>query len=136
MRSFVSASAQGCIGSSPGLKSAAMLTRYFALAVPQMPERSGLPSALRGAGAARFGLPSRVRGVPLPGTCNHCAAMAEHRTKISSTGLSMQAITSQAGQAVSPVELLLVIRVERDARIGGELLVVTELDYVPAAIAP
>jgi hypothetical protein len=28
------------------------------------PEKSGLPPAVRGAGAARFGLPSGVRGIP------------------------------------------------------------------------
>src|SRR5262249_3486968 len=29
-----------------------------------MPDRSGFPSAVRGVGAGRFGLPSRVRGTP------------------------------------------------------------------------
>src|ERR1019366_4725121 len=36
---------------SAGFRSAAMLARYFAPFGSQMPERSGLPSAVRGAGA-------------------------------------------------------------------------------------
>jgi hypothetical protein len=38
-----------------------------------MPERSGLPSGVFGAGAARFGFPSAVRGVPAAGYFNHWA---------------------------------------------------------------
>src|SRR6516225_5751549 len=38
-----------------------------------VPEKSGLPSAVRGTGADRFGLPSGVRGTPLVGWF-HCAA--------------------------------------------------------------
>jgi hypothetical protein len=37
------------------------------------PERSGVPSGVRGAGADRFGLPSAVRGIPRVGCVNHCA---------------------------------------------------------------
>jgi hypothetical protein len=33
----------------------------------QIPERSGLPSAARGAGAERLGFPSGSRGVPFVG---------------------------------------------------------------------
>src|SRR5271170_3600623 len=90
MRSLVSASAHGWMGNSPGLKSTAMLTRYFGLSVPQMPERSGLPSALRDTDAVRSGLPSLVRGVPLPGTCDHCTAAMEQRINISSAGLDIR----------------------------------------------
>src|SRR6187549_1322595 len=36
------------------------------------PERSGLPSGARGAGAVRFGLPSAARGIPAVGWFNHC----------------------------------------------------------------
>src|SRR5665213_3809845 len=39
----------------------------------QMPERSGLPSRVRRAGAERFGLPSGVRGIPAVGYCTHWA---------------------------------------------------------------
>src|SRR5712691_13537621 len=39
----------------------------------QRPERSGLPSAVRGAGAARFALPSGVRGMAGVLYCAHCA---------------------------------------------------------------
>src|SRR5213594_3786176 len=37
------------------------------------PDKSGLPSGVRGAGAARFGLPSSLRGMPGVGCFNHCA---------------------------------------------------------------
>src|SRR5580765_178796 len=39
----------------------------------QTPERSGLPSGSRGAGADMFGLPSVVRGMVERGTLLHCA---------------------------------------------------------------
>src|SRR5262245_22781803 len=38
-----------------------------------MPERSGLPSAVRGTGADRSGLPSGVRGIPGVLRLTHCA---------------------------------------------------------------
>src|SRR5215470_1012198 len=38
----------------------------------QTPERSGLPSPVRGAGAVRFGFPSAVRGIPGVRYCAHC----------------------------------------------------------------
>ena len=37
------------------------------------PDKSGLPSGVRGVGAARFGLPSSLRGMPGVGCFNHCA---------------------------------------------------------------
>src|SRR4029434_164049 len=40
----------------------------------QIPERSGLPSAARGAGAARFGVPSGRGGTPAVGYLIHFAA--------------------------------------------------------------
>src|SRR6266567_618577 len=78
IRSLVSASAQGWIGNSPGLKSVARPEPepYLLLCWSpcQIPEMSGLPSSFRGAGAERSGLPSLVRGMPLVGTSSHCAA--------------------------------------------------------------
>src|ERR1700682_6378428 len=41
--------------------------------VSQSPDGSILPSAVLGAGAARSGLPSGVRGIPGVGCVNHCA---------------------------------------------------------------
>src|SRR5690349_7567849 len=75
IRSLVRAWAQGWMGNSPGLKSAARLVMYlwFCLSACQIPERSGLPSDFRGAGAERSGLPSFVRGMPLVGTFSHWA---------------------------------------------------------------
>src|SRR5579864_5368651 len=60
LRSLVSASAHGWIGNSPGLRSAARFTRYLVLGGFQIPERSGLPSGLRGAGADMLIFPSAV----------------------------------------------------------------------------
>ncbi|HKE82693.1 MAG TPA: hypothetical protein VKB50_03025, partial [Vicinamibacterales bacterium] len=39
----------------------------------QMPEKSTLPSAVRGVGASRFGLPSAARGTPGVVYDGHCA---------------------------------------------------------------
>src|SRR6187200_991375 len=39
----------------------------------QIPEKSTLPSAVRGVGASRFGLPSARRGTPGVGYDGHCA---------------------------------------------------------------
>src|SRR5579871_5168787 len=41
-----------------------MLLLYLGEILFQRPERSGFPSAVRGAGAARLGFPSAVRGRP------------------------------------------------------------------------
>src|SRR6185503_13028397 len=59
---------------SSGFRSAAMLREYFGEILFHRPERSGLPSGVRGAGAVRFGLPSGVRGIPAVGWVSHCAA--------------------------------------------------------------
>src|SRR2546426_12287743 len=40
----------------------------------QSPDRTGLPSAVFGTGAERFGFPSGVRGMPAVGYFTHCAA--------------------------------------------------------------
>ena len=40
----------------------------------QTPEKSGWPSPPRGAGAARFGFPSEVRGISGVGWLSHCAS--------------------------------------------------------------
>src|SRR6516165_7711189 len=77
IRSLVSASAQGWIGNSPGLKSVARPEPepylLFCESPCQIPERSGLPSGFRGVATERSGLPSLVRGMPLVGTFSHCA---------------------------------------------------------------
>src|SRR2546422_3429804 len=65
-RCLYNASAHGWKGTSPGLRSFAMLPTYTD-ALCQRPERSGFPSAVLGAGAERFGLPSGVRGRPAVG---------------------------------------------------------------------
>ena len=47
--------------------------RYGLGAGCHRPDKSGLPSGVLGAGAARFGLPSAVRGIPGVGQSSHCA---------------------------------------------------------------
>jgi hypothetical protein len=42
-------------------------------AVSHIPEKSGLPSRVRGVGAVRLGFPSSVRGTPAVGNFSHCA---------------------------------------------------------------
>src|SRR5881396_1271554 len=74
--------AQGCMGTSSGFRSEAMLFRYFGgtpvfagpgFGIHHNPDRSGLPSGDRGAGAERLGLPSAVRGTFVCLTFSHCA---------------------------------------------------------------
>src|SRR5579862_9562335 len=59
-----SASASGLKGTSPGLRSAAMFLLYLVPSGSQRPDKSGLPSFVRGAGAERL-------GVLLPGEFGH-----------------------------------------------------------------
>src|SRR5436190_23953477 len=66
-RSSTSALAQGINGTSPGLRSAAMSRMYLAPPDSQTPDRSGWPSADRGAGAEWLGLPSGLFGIPPAG---------------------------------------------------------------------
>src|SRR5262249_48247256 len=64
---------------SSGFRLAARLKSYpYSPVRParQMPDKSGLPSAVRGAGAERFGLPSGKRGTPGVGWLIHCCAIA------------------------------------------------------------
>src|SRR6266852_9184132 len=51
-----------------------MLRGYLGEILCHKPDRSILPSGVRGAGAVRFGLPSGVRGMPGVGCFSHCAA--------------------------------------------------------------
>ena len=95
MRFFLSSAAQGVIGNgyprpatSPNVESGipsgvvvggggAPLPRPRPPPPPpariQIPEKSTLPSAVRGVGASRFGLPSAARGTPGVGYEGHCA---------------------------------------------------------------
>src|SRR6185295_10120155 len=58
-----------------------MLKRSMGPAPRQTPVRSGLPSAVRGVGAARLGVPSGRRGVPAVGYLSHCAAVLVDRSE-------------------------------------------------------
>src|SRR5438128_233956 len=46
---------------------------YFGAILLHTPERSGLPSAVRGAAAVRFGFPPAARGMPGVAWFSHCA---------------------------------------------------------------
>ena len=61
-----------------------------------MPEKSTLPSAVRGVGASRIGLPSAARGTPGVGYDGHCAtSVGDMATKAASTPamVSLQTVT-------------------------------------------
>src|SRR6185436_16000520 len=58
---------------SSGLMSLAMFPTKPPAGI-HSPDMSGLPSAVFGAGADRFGLPSGVRGIPAVGYLSHCGA--------------------------------------------------------------
>src|SRR5579862_9006580 len=96
-RSLVSASAQGWIGSSPGLKSAAILIRYFAPAGCHTPDKSGLRSAFRGAGAVRSGLPSLVIGTPSVGTFSHCVGAVEQIASKKRDAIGIRVLIARLG---------------------------------------
>src|ERR1700685_2902156 len=70
-----SALAHGWKGTSPGFRSTAMSRRKWLALGSQIPERSGWPSAARGAGAERLGL-------PFDGTLPHCAEIGPHKITI------------------------------------------------------
>src|SRR5439155_15842197 len=70
-RSLYRASAWGWNGTAT--PSAATLSRYLPSGFLHRPVRSGLPSAVFGKGAERFGLPPGKRGVLGSGTFTHCA---------------------------------------------------------------
>src|SRR4051794_35598136 len=56
-----------------------------------MPEKSGVPLGVRGAGALRFGLPSAVLGTPAVGYFNHCADTVAHHARAAPTAMAMAA---------------------------------------------
>src|SRR2546425_235006 len=49
-----------------------------------MPEKSGVPSAVLGDGAVKFGEPSALRGTPGVGRCSHWAVRGIDRASVSS----------------------------------------------------
>src|SRR2546425_6700643 len=77
-RSWNSARDEGVNGTST--PSAARLFSHLPLGVIQIPDKSGLPSAVLGAGAVRLGFPSAVRGVPGVGYDSHCASAGTEQT--------------------------------------------------------
>src|SRR5215471_20501611 len=59
------------------MPSAARFARYLPVGERQIPEKSGLPSAVFGVGAFRFAAPLGRRGIPGVGRFNHCACAAD-----------------------------------------------------------
>jgi hypothetical protein len=55
----------------------------------QLPARSGLPSAVRGAGASRLTAPSAVRGTPLVGYFGHCADSDDDNAMVMATTVTV-----------------------------------------------
>src|SRR6185436_6759725 len=66
----------------------------------QIPEKSTLPSAVRGVGASRIGLPSAARGTPGVGYDGHWASSADDMatTAITPASLSLRAMTLPPGR--------------------------------------
>src|ERR1700704_736117 len=96
MRCWANVSAQGW--TSPGFRSAAMLRSYLGEILCHRPERSGLPSTVRGAGAVRFGLPFAARGIPGVGYFSHCASrgvlVTDNKMSARKTGERLMVVTS------------------------------------------
>ena len=61
------------------------------LSVSQMPEKSGLPSGVRGVGAARLGFPSAVFGTPAVGYFNHWAPAVADQVRAEATASAASA---------------------------------------------
>src|SRR5215813_13527529 len=90
----------------------------------QIPERSGFPSGALGAGAERFGFPSRVRGIPDVGWRNHWAeseTLAE--IKIAKTKMDRATLASSWRKADFEIRQFLHLKSEISKfRIGPSLL--------------
>src|SRR4051812_26751278 len=61
------------------------------LSVSQRPDKSGLPSGVRGAGAARFGFPSAVFGRPAVGYFRYWAATVPDQPSAALTAIATNA---------------------------------------------
>src|SRR5207249_8898976 len=60
----------------------------LALPVSQMPEKSGLPSDVRGGSADKLGLPSEVVGTPAVGYRIHCPNTGRGQLKVLASTIS------------------------------------------------
>src|SRR5580765_7548716 len=58
------------------------------LSVSQIPEKSGLPSRVRGVGAVRLGFPSGERGTPAVGYFRYCATRGDAQRKLATVNAS------------------------------------------------
>ena len=67
-----------------------------------MPEKSGLPSAVRGAGALRFGFPFANRGTPAVGYFSHWADSVtdDATTMVMTTPVAVCIVTLQPRNAL------------------------------------
>src|SRR5262249_6537693 len=97
----------------------------------QIPERSGFPSGALGAGAERFGFPSRVRGIPDVGWRNHWAeseTLAE--IKIAKTKMDRATLASSWRKADFEIRQFLHLKSEISKfRIGRSLPAQSNLQF-------
>src|SRR6266849_1340232 len=77
----------------------------------QFPEKSGLPSAVRGAGADKSGLPSDVLGTPAVGKGGHCAESGSDAEMAPTITIDPTALSNDFmfGLPLSPPGLKLVV---------------------------
>src|SRR5258706_2971014 len=84
----------------------------------QIPERSGLPSAVLGGGPSRFGFPSAVFGTPGVGTVDHCAKSANCiAAKITAKFANLRKVFIQSLQRSSNFAENVIIRPETKTRL-------------------
>src|SRR5262245_15398548 len=94
----------------------------------QTPDKSGFPSGKRGAGAARFGLPSGVRGIVLGGSLVHntCATSdSDDSNKATRTGKIFNDPFAFIGICIKPSAM--VRRLYRKNLIFTERFVITSM---------
>src|SRR5690349_1549624 len=86
----------------------------------QIPDKSGLPSGSRGAGAVKSGLPSAFLGMPSVGYFNHCAATTDvaHMTAAKASAGTRDICSSLSTGSLHPLVRLLVLQTELVDELG------------------
>jgi hypothetical protein len=100
------------IGSSlPQVSDSGSCDRAQGLSVSQIPEKSGLPSAVRGVGADRLGFPFALRGTPAVGYFNHWAATVADQVRAQATANATLAEPTMDVRIWSPRKILFIFYV-------------------------